>query len=68
MSLLHELPPLPRRVVPRDDLGAALSNDGPVAGRTVVQLREPPPAQIVPGAAYIVTGAAGALGQLVSAG
>ena len=67
MSLLHELPPLPRRVVSRDDLGAALSSDGPVAGRTVVQLREPPPAQIVSGAAYIVTGAAGALGQLVAA-
>jgi NAD(P)-dependent dehydrogenase (short-subunit alcohol dehydrogenase family) len=67
MSLLHELPPLPRRVVSRDDLGAALSSDGPVAGRTVVQLREPPPAQIASGAAYIVTGAAGALGQLVAA-
>jgi len=67
MSLLHELPPLPRRVVPRDDLSAALSNDGPVAGRTVVQLREPSPARIVPGGAYIVTGAAGALGQLISA-
>jgi 3-oxoacyl-(acyl-carrier-protein) synthase/NADPH:quinone reductase-like Zn-dependent oxidoreductase/acyl carrier protein len=67
MSLLHELPPLPRRVVPRDDLGAALSGDGPVAGRSVVQLRDPPPARIAPGAAYIVTGAAGALGGLVAA-
>jgi 3-oxoacyl-(acyl-carrier-protein) synthase/NADPH:quinone reductase-like Zn-dependent oxidoreductase/acyl carrier protein len=67
MSLLQDLPPLPRRVVPRDDLGVALSNDGPVAGRTVVQLREPPPARVTPGAAYVVTGAAGALGQLVSA-
>ncbi len=67
MAQLHELPPLPRRVVARDDLGAALSQDGPVAGRTVVQLREPPPARIAPGTAYVVTGAAGALGQLVSA-
>jgi acyl transferase domain-containing protein/short-subunit dehydrogenase/acyl carrier protein len=67
MALLCELPPLPRRVVSRDDLSATLSHDGPVAGRTVVQLREPPPAQITAGAAYIVTGAAGALGQLVSA-
>jgi 3-oxoacyl-(acyl-carrier-protein) synthase/NADPH:quinone reductase-like Zn-dependent oxidoreductase/acyl carrier protein len=67
MARLHELPPLPRRVVSRDDLGAALASDGPVAGRTIVQLREPPLAQITSGAAYIVTGAAGALGQLVSA-
>jgi acyl transferase domain-containing protein/acyl carrier protein len=67
MSLLHELPPLPRRVVPRDDLGAALSADGPIAGRTVVQLRDPPPATVVPGGAYLVTGAAGALGRLVAA-
>jgi 3-oxoacyl-(acyl-carrier-protein) synthase len=67
MTLLRDLPPLPRRVVPRDDLGIALSNDGPVAGRTVVQLRDPPPARITPGAAYIVTGAGGALGGLVAA-
>jgi acyl transferase domain-containing protein/acyl carrier protein len=67
MSLLHELPALPRRIVTRDDLGMALSSDGPIAGRTVVQLREPQPARIVPGAAYIVTGAGGALGGLVAA-
>ena len=67
MALLHDLPPLPRRVVPRDDLGVALSCDGPIAGRSVVQLREPSPARIRPGGAYIVTGAAGALGQLISA-
>ncbi|HEY6026896.1 MAG TPA: beta-ketoacyl synthase N-terminal-like domain-containing protein, partial [Pseudolabrys sp.] len=57
MSLLRDLP-LPRRVVPRDDLAQALSSDGPVAGRTVVQLRDPPPARVSPGAACIVTGAA----------
>jgi 3-oxoacyl-(acyl-carrier-protein) synthase/NADPH:quinone reductase-like Zn-dependent oxidoreductase/acyl carrier protein len=67
MAILRDLPPLPRRVVPRDDLGAALSSDGPVAGRTVVQLREPPPARVTPGGAYIVTGAGGALGGLVAA-
>ncbi len=67
MALLHDLPPLPRRIVARDDLGAALSSDGPVAGRTVVQLRDPPPARVTPGAAYIVTGAGGAIGGLVAA-
>ena len=40
--------------------------DGPLAGRTVVQLREPPPAPIEAGATYIVTGAAGALGGLLA--
>ena len=67
LSELPTLPPLPRRVVPRTDLGAALAGDGPLAGRSIVQMREPPAAHIERGATYIVTGAAGALGGLVAA-
>lgn len=66
MGELAAFAPLPRRVVPRTALGEALADEGPVAGRTVVQLREPPPAAIERGATYIVTGAAGALGGLVA--
>ncbi|HEY3909039.1 MAG TPA: SDR family NAD(P)-dependent oxidoreductase [Stellaceae bacterium] len=63
---LVELPPLPRRIVPRDGLAEALGDAGPIVGRSVVLLREPPPARIEPGATYLVTGAAGALGGLVA--
>lgn len=67
MDALVDLPPLPCHVVARTDLAAALAGDGPIAGRTVVQLREPPVARIERGATYIVTGAAGALGGMVAA-
>ena len=66
LDRLRELPPLPRRVVPRTELATALSGEGPLVGRTVVLLREPPPARIEAGATYIVTGAAGALGGMVA--
>ncbi|MDR3537908.1 MAG: SDR family NAD(P)-dependent oxidoreductase [Acetobacteraceae bacterium] len=66
MEQLADLPPLPRRVVPRADLAAALAGEGPLVGRTVVLLREPPPARIERGATYLVTGAAGALGRMVA--
>nr|WP_294543379.1 SDR family NAD(P)-dependent oxidoreductase [uncultured Rhodopila sp.] len=68
-DLLHrlaELPPLPRRVVARGDLAAALGGEGPLVGRTVVLLRDPPPAVIERGATYLVTGAGGALGGMVA--
>ncbi len=64
---LAALPPLPRRVVPRTSLGEALASEGPLAGRAIVQMREPPPARIERGASYIVTGAAGALGGMIAA-
>ncbi|MGE5268925.1 MAG: SDR family NAD(P)-dependent oxidoreductase [Thiohalocapsa sp.] len=68
-ALLRELPglpPLPRQIVPRDALAEALAGNGPLVGRSIVLLREPPPARIEPGALYLVTGAAGALGGLVA--
>ncbi|MBS0540049.1 MAG: SDR family NAD(P)-dependent oxidoreductase, partial [Proteobacteria bacterium] len=67
MGELAAFPPLPRRIVPRDALGEALAGEGPLAGRTVIQMREPPPAIVERGATYIVTGAAGALGGMVAA-
>jgi nucleoside-diphosphate-sugar epimerase/acyl carrier protein len=66
MDELSELPPLPRRVIPREELAQALGDAGPIVGRSVVLLREPPPARIEPGAIYLVTGGAGALGSLVA--
>jgi NADPH:quinone reductase-like Zn-dependent oxidoreductase/aryl carrier-like protein len=66
LEQLADLPPLPRRIVSRDDLAAALAGEGPIVGRSVVLLREPPPARIERGAMYLVTGAAGALGGMVA--
>jgi NADPH:quinone reductase-like Zn-dependent oxidoreductase/aryl carrier-like protein len=66
LDRLAELPPLPRRVVARADLAAAIGGEGPLVGRTVVLLRDPPPARIERGATYLVTGAGGALGGMVA--
>jgi NADPH:quinone reductase-like Zn-dependent oxidoreductase/aryl carrier-like protein len=66
LDRLAELPPLPRRMVARGDLAAALGGEGPLVGRTVVLLRDPPPALIQRGATYLVTGAGGALGGMVA--
>ena len=66
MTDLAEYPPLPRRIVARGSLAGALAGDGPLVGRIVVLLRDPPPVCVTPGATYLVTGAAGSLGQLVA--
>ena len=68
-ALLRELaawPPLPRHLVPRDALAETLAGPGPLAGRSVVLLRPPPPIRVARGATWLVTGAAGALGRLVA--
>lgn len=66
LGRLSEFPPLPYRTVTRTSLAAALADDGPLVGRGVVVLREPPAAQIERGALYLVTGAAGALGGMLA--
>lgn len=66
LGRLGDLPPLPHRPVKRADLATALSGQGPLVGRSVVLLRDPPPARIEAGAHYLVTGASGALGGMVA--
>ncbi len=66
LDQLADFPALPRRIVPREGLAEALGDAGAIVGRSIVLLREPPPAGIEPGATYLVTGAAGALGGLVA--
>jgi acyl transferase domain-containing protein/acyl carrier protein len=64
----EDWPPLPRRLVAREELAEALGGSAPpLIGRPVVLLREPPPVAIESGATYLVTGAAGALGMAVAA-
>ncbi|WP_051328764.1 SDR family NAD(P)-dependent oxidoreductase [Geminicoccus roseus] len=63
---LDRLPPLPVRAVDRTGLAPALAAVGEGIGRTVVLLREPPRVRIDPDGAYLVTGAAGALGHRIS--
>ena len=66
LARLDGFPPLPARAVPREALAEALGSVGEAAGRTVVLLREPPRVRIEPEAAYLVTGAAGALGRRIA--
>lgn len=66
LARLDAFPPLPVRAVGREELQEALATVGEGIGRTVLVLREPPRVRIEQDATYLVTGAAGALGQRVA--
>ncbi|HWL69502.1 MAG TPA: SDR family NAD(P)-dependent oxidoreductase, partial [Geminicoccus sp.] len=66
LAKLDVFPALPCRPVARADLAEAIAAVGEGIGRSVLVLREPPRVRIEPRASYLVTGAAGALGQRVA--